>query len=508
MQGRTAAGAIRRLPVDVLGLVSAAYLIAALVTASMPMVATAVLVAAAVVSYAVLSRRESSYLSASAVFSASWMITIALAQLRWVDYQQVWQGMTWVCLAAGHLMFVVGVTLGRTRASSAPEPARPGVSPAKPRTLAPREATRLFWVCMTALAVGLGCFALGVLEKGYIPLFEISRNPNAYFDFYTRYHTFVVASMVSVGPAYYGIRRTALSRWHKMALALSILILTFVLPILLVQRGTFLTTGLILAAAIYELSSRKLWVFVACVIGILAVYQGGSSLRGYSDAQLNEFFKPKTTQSEGATAASTAAPSSSATETTPPAPTTPTPSPGPTSPPAPTGTTGGRVLSPGQSFAYSYLTVSHDNFDLGVRMKQHHAWGMWTIQPFTTVVRLPFLRDAIAEKENYIVLPHLTTNNLISGAYYDFGLPGVLVSACLWGWGIARIERAYRRSRSPMALTSMGIALTPVALCFFAPWFSLFQLWLLWGTALLLHAALTVGLNGAHVGTRRGDLAS
>lgn len=400
---------------------------------------------------------ERSFLKFNAVFSGVWLCTIGLAQMRLLEYQVSWIYLTWINVCTAHVLFLIANDLAykyfpflerKFNLNKINEKHINIKYEAKPE--------RYFWIATVTAAIGIICFIANVLIKGYIPFFASSSNTNAYVNFYTRFHIFVVASMVSGGLSYYCIKKSHLSAIKRLLLVIYIFVLVFVIPILEVQRGTFITAALILTAAVYLMSNRKFWVLLSCIIVILGVYQFGSSLRGYSDTQLNAYFKPKQIVNEASETSNYKLPAKAA-------------------------------------FLYSYLTVSQDNFNSAVEKKTINTWGIWQLKPFNVVLRSKWIDDKLAQAEYYTTLhqvaPYLTTYNLISMAYYDYGLIGVIILTFLWSFAFGLIEAFYSKYKGTFSCVAYGVCLIPVALCFFDSWMSNFTTWLMWGAVFLMFLA-------------------
>ena len=235
----------------------------------------------------------------------------------------------------------------------------------------------------------------------------------------------------------------------------------------LVQRGTFLSAALVLTAVIYFYGNRKFYVLLSCVAIIFGIYLGGSYLRGYSSEQLIGFFKPKDIIINP----------------------DPNDKPGSNDPGKPSDNLVFR-LSPNQAFLYSYLTVSHDNFNSSVKKNDTYSYGALQFAPFNVVLRIEALFDEVDEfkikSASHQVLPHLNTFNLISYAFYDFGVLGIIVFSALWGSVLGLLESFCLKHKGIFATLAIGVTLTPIALSFMNPWMSNFAVWLMWGTLLLM----------------------
>jgi hypothetical protein len=268
------------------------------------------------------------------------------------------------------------------------------------------------------------------------------------------------------------LKQFQLTRIKKILLSAYVILLVFIIPILLVQRGVFIHAAFILTAVVYLTSNRKLRVLLACLVIIFGGYSLGSALRGYSDAQLSVFFRPK--DIIGSTTEQNQTENDPFSEKT-------------------------LRLSPKMAFLYSYLTVGHDNFDSAVENNTEKTWGIWQVKPFNVILRSDWIEARIAEAESnsvqHRVLFHLTTFNFVSGAYYNFGAVGVIVLVSLWSFCFGLVEEFNKKYKGVFSALTYGVIMTPVALCFYESWMSIFTVWLLWGTILLMFLAGSVRLK-------------
>ncbi len=403
-----------------------------------------------------------------AVFSATWLATIGLASFRLTDYQVVWEYKTWLYLAVTYALFILASSYGLGWGGIWQE----RFSGQKDRTFgrikfALRPA-RLFWVCFVVTLVGMGCFAANVAIRGYIPYF--STNTDAYLNFYTRFHIFSTAASMISGLCYYTLFTQKLPLWKKIFLILSILYSTFLFPMLVVSRGMFLTSAVSLLTVIFYLHRKKLWVLVLCTAVTLVFYAVGTEARGYSEDDLLGYFEPSKIV---ATEPSDDPGSTDATD-------------------SPTEKPREFQLSGSAAFVYSYLTVSHDNFNLAVKNVNDFTYGARQLVPFNVILRMDWVDEVIDAHPYYKVRPHLNTINIVGDAYYDFGFWGILLLMPLWAFGFGTIQSWYEKSKGVFALLALGVTMTPVAMCFFSVWMSLFQTWMFWGLVLIMFLASCV----------------
>ena len=333
--------------------------------------------------YIVYVVAERDWLDLRAVFTGMWLLTIGLAALRLMDYQEPWQAKTWVCYAIAYVACTVGGTYG-----SALGPRLYNWLNSRKREYSGvkfgLKKKRLFWICLGVSLIGITSFIINIFIKGYVPFF--SSQPDAYLKFYTKLYLFAVASTMISGLCYYCIVTQKISIMKKCILWLCIAYATFAFPILVVSRGAFVTSALSLATAIFYLHGRKLRALVASVVIIMGIYFVLSSARGYTDAQLNTFFEPSQIEMNDSDK------------------------------------DGERIifsLPPKVAFLYCYLTVSHDNFNEAVQNSTEYTYGIRQLEPFNRILGISKIDEIISKGENYLVRKQLNKVNLIGQFYYD-----------------------------------------------------------------------------------------
>lgn len=452
---------------------------------------------------------ERSFLNMKGVFTIAWVSTIGLAQFMLNAYQEPWESFTWVCVCSAHVAFLIANDFAHRLFPALEQKFNLNkLNNSKFPFRYQRKDSRLFWIALITACIGIVLFIINVVIKGYIPLTAIKDNHQAYVEFYTRLHIFVVASMVSGGLAYYCLKKCVLSATKKVVCVFIIVILVFIIPILLVQRGTFIIMALILTTVIFLANKKRRFILLlACLIVMVGIYQLGTGLRGYSDDDLKYTYQVEreeieqqvqTTGQEDETTQDQAQPIEAQEE-------------------------GGSIdaqeqpaqepqtenlkekdnaemgtekpaeiieieLSPKQAYLFGYLSLSHDNFNCAVREKTENTWGVLQLIPFNVILRNDALTQALGNVELHLVHPDLNTNNLIGFAYYDFGIIGVVIMMLIWSFGFGIVEAFERKYKGPFISLIYGVCLIPVALCFFNAWMSYFTTWLLWGTVLIMFA--------------------
>ncbi len=453
-----------------------------------------VIVAVALYFIIVFLVAEKNWLDIRAIFHAVWVATIGLASLRLTDYQEKWQAETWYCVALAYLIFQIGAQSGVAFGKSLFDNVKNIVKKVKLGKIRFEvKENRFFWICVITTLIGLACFVCNVIIRGYIPCF--SNDPAAYVTFYTRFHIFAVAATGVSGLCYYTIVTQKLNKIKKFILLLCILYATFLFPIFVVSRGTFIASALSLTVTVFYLHKKKFWVLVLCLTVIISVYFGASILRNYTDAQLEYFFEPsqihvdssKNPNSSSSSLSSSEESSSSSSSNTD----------NEDQNENNDNTSSGFVftLPPKLTFVYSYLTVSHDNFNEAVQNSTEYTYGLHQISPFNSILRSNWIEDKLSESEYYLVRPHLNTVNLIGYFYYDFHIWGVIIFTLLWAFIFGVLQKFAEIAKKPFFLLALGNAMVPVALCFFSAWLSVFSQWMLWGVVLIFAVASSIKIE-------------
>lgn len=440
-----------------------------------------VLIPLAVILYlfCVLFIAEGNWMDIRAVFSGVWIGTIGLAALRLTDYQEPWQNKTWLLVGLAYGLFIIGSTAGLLFGKKLMPVLTKKVSGLHwGRLRLQLHENRLFWICVITTLIGLACFGANVAIRGYIPAFQTTGGAE-YLDFYTKFHIFAVAATGISGLCYYCLVKQKNNLLRKIILLLCIFYSTFAFPILVVSRGTFITSALSLATVVFYVHRRKFLVLILSLSVIFGVYYASSQLRGYTDAQLQVFFEPSVITR----------PNDSTTSTD--------PTDDPSSPGEPDQTPNVPFfqLSPKLSFLYSYLTVSHDNFNEAVQNTEGYTYGARQFAPFNVIFRIDKINEIIDSGEYHLVRPHLNTTNLIGDFYYDFHSWGIVLCMLLWAFVFGILQSCTDIFSGPFAYMTMGNTMVPVAVCFFATWLSNFTQWMLWGVVLLLAIAAYITVD-------------
>lgn len=447
-----------------------------------PLLSGAFMILAAAVLYfwVVFLVADKNWLDIRAVFTASWMGTIGLAALRLTGYQEQWQSLTWIYTGLAYVMLQVGVSFGIYYGKKWHPRMRKGFERFHiGRLRFSLHPGRLFPTCIIVTGIGLTCFIINILIKGFIPCF--SSSSTAYVDFYTKFHIFAVAACSVSGLCYYCIKTQPLRLWQKLVLYICILYAVFIFPIMVVSRGVFVVAAVSLTVSVFYLGNKRFIALVLCLAMILGVYWGCSKLRNYTESQLSTLFEPISVEIPNI-------PNPPSTES-------PTDSTENFEKDEQQDATPSFQLSPKMAFLYGYLTVSHDNFNEAVQNNETYTYGVRQLSPFNVILRSSWISEKASQGETYFVRPHLNTTNLIGDFYYDFGVWGVIFCMLLWAFLFGINQGVYETGKDPFIMLLLGNTMVPIALCFFSTWLSNFTQWMLWGVVLLLALAAYITVD-------------
>ena len=405
---------------------------------------------------------EKNWLDIRAVFTGVWLVTIGLAAFRLTNYQEPWLTKTWVLLAIAYLMFQIGALCGISQGGKVFSFLQKVFYRLKPKRIqCTLSENKLFPICVVITLIGIVCFVINALIKGYIPAFSNVRT--AYVDFYTKFHLFAVGATAVSGLCYYCIKTQPISKMKKAILWGCIFYLIILFPTLVVSRGVFIIAALSFSTVFFYLNKRKLSAFIICLVVMMSMYLITSSLRGYSDAELDNLFDPSEIVLDDDE----------------------------------NGGEGGFSFSlpPKAAFLYGYLTVSHDNFNEAVENTKGYTWGVRQLAPFNVILRMPWINETIENGEFYMVRPYLTTVNMVGLFYYDFHAFGVAICTLLWAILVGIVQGVYEKAKGPFSLFILGFAMNVVALSFFSSWVDAFELWMFCGVIFIVAVIASVKIK-------------
>lgn len=435
---------------------------------------------------------DKNWLDLRAVFTGVWLFTIGLAGLRLTDYQEVWQKKTWVILASAYLVFQLGAIAGMKYGDKIFSNAKKALSKVKTGPIFFEfKENRLFSIAVITSLIGLSCFIISVAIKGFIPCF--SNDPFAYINFYTKFHVFSVAATVSSGLCYYCIKKQSLGTFKKCVLWVCIFYHMILFPILVVSRGVFVTAAISFTAVVFYLNKKRFFALLLCIVCIIGIYLFTSTLRNFTDEQLDYLFSPtqiEITSSEPEKQESDDQDSTDETTEDPDSDNDKIESTDENSEDKSNNTT--FALSPKMAFLYGYLTVGHDNFNEAVQNLEDYTYGTRSLSAFNVILRSSFFSEVSDSVETYFVRPYLNTNNFLGTAYYDFHEFGAVLLMAIFSFVFAALQKCQEKFKGLFVLLALGNTVQVYMLSFFENFTARFEFWMYWGVILILAIASSV----------------
>ncbi|WP_352398810.1 oligosaccharide repeat unit polymerase [[Clostridium] aminophilum] len=324
-------------------------------------------------------------------------------------------------------------------------------------------------------AVSFLSFLFEAFRLGYVPLF-VRGVPHAYSEFHLMGVHYITVSCVLVpglDMIYLKLRKDAgeqfsvrvrsvgsINRFHFLngnmigkrdlffdRLAELALILSLAVPILCVSRFQMMF-GILIAVAVYVRMFDRIrpWMLPAALAVIAVLFAVLSVARSHDAAYLNQVFEMKNEH-----------------------------------------------MPVFFSQPYIYIANNYENFDYMVRALAKHSMGAKSMMPLLTFTGIKFLKPELVEWPMYFVKEELTTTTILYDAYYDFGIPGVILFSALLGGAARWIAHRTEKCENPVMFLIYGQAAVYLLLAFFTTWFSLPVTWFYFGVTAA--AAIAVGLR-------------
>lgn len=353
------------------------------------------------------------------LFCAFWTGGQAMACLKLSNLQSSWSLRTWACFYVALSGFWWAYELADNRY---------GGSYGR-RRQARRNFVRPLFRCMQAVtAVSVGAFVFEAATLRYIPLF-VKGVPHAYSEFHlTGVHYFTVSCVLVPSLAVLFFLEGGSRRLYRNVLAALMTLLSLAIPLLCVSRFQ-LIFAVLLACFTFGAYYRRMspWVIPVLFVALLPFYILLTIARSHDVAYLNGIFEMKNSR-----------------------------------------------LPIFISQPYIYIANNYENFDCLVKALPGHTFGIRMLFPVWALTGLKFVFPYLISFPLYVTKEELTTVTLFYDAYYDFGILGVGLLACLLGLAAFWLVNALKndRNRNPMVYVLYGQFGVYMLLSFFTTWFS------------------------------------
>lgn len=353
------------------------------------------------------------------LFCAFWVGGQALACLKLSYLQSDWKFMTWLCFylaAAGFWLAYEAVyrlcgedeKYGRRRQRR-------------------KSYVRPVFRCMEALtAVSLAAFIFEAVRLGFIPLF-VRGVPHAYSEFHiTGVHYFTVSCVLVPSLAVLFFLEGGSRRLYRNVMAIVMAVISLAIPLLCVSRFQ-LVFSVLVACFTYGAYQRRMnpLILPALLVLLIPFYVVLTVARSHDVAYLNGIFEMKNA---------------------------------------------GMPIFISQP--YIYIANNYENFDCLVEALPGHTFGIRMLFPVWALTGLKFVFPYLISFPLYVTKTELTTVTLFYDAYYDFGVIGVLLLACMVGAAAAFLVSRLHHMKNPMGYLLYGQFAVYMMLSFFTTWFS------------------------------------
>ena len=435
----------------------------------------------ALIVYFYISLNKKNFYSLNSIFSAIWLGTISLSNLKILSYQRIWSNETWLYLALGFLIFNIFIEIGNTKKNKRIDSILENLN------FENFNNKYLFFVCLLFGFIAVFGFIMTAKICGYIPFF--SYEYNNYSNFYTKYLLLSHFSIINIPLTYYCYTKEN-NIVKKICLIFIIFVQVFLIPTLAVNRGIFLIGALLLTATVYYLGKRTFLKVAICLIFAFAGYEIGSLGRHYTNELLSSSFKQNESEiieennqnneiseenqnSETIKENNSSKQNDTILEET-----------------IPTNEYSEYLEKVNDNtyivhntnnslsditfkipekilFIYSYLTVSHDNFDLIVKYNDEYSLGIRQLLGFDFILKriIPNYKESL---NYYYVQFNLNTNNFLGTSISDFGIIGLIIFCAVFGFISGFIEASYLKSNRIIDLLILSILSYCVVLSFFS----------------------------------------
>ena len=385
-----------------------------------------VLIIGGLVLYILNFLRTGNLVDIRGLFSLSWICGIGIACLKLSNLQREWENITWLCFFCAYFFFLAGYDL-----TSMKKPERIGQCVEQKQVERNEKTASRLLICMVLLAaVSVACFILEAVVVGFIPLF--SPEPHAYSYFHVSgVHYFTISCILIPALAVLYTKVTEKVSAKVFVLLIVLNVIAAAIPILCVSRFQLLFAAGF-AEVTYLMLYRKItWkMVVGAVLILIPVYVLLTVARRHDVAYLNGIFEMKSS------------------------------------------TIPIFITQP-----YIYIANNFENFNCLVAELPAFTKGLRMLFPIFALTGLKFVFPQLAAFPLYITKTELTTLTMFYDAYYDFGVPGIILFAAVLGMTAAIVTGKAKTCKNPVVYLFYGQLAIYFGLAFFAIWFSVPTTW-------------------------------
>lgn len=367
------------------------------------------------------------------LFSAFWVGGQGVACLKLSKLQADWSLLTWLCFFLAFAGFWMTFQILENWFGEAEHFER--------KRRRQRNSVRSIFYCIIVLTiVSLAAFAFEAVVLGFIPLF-LRGVPHAYSEFHLSGVHYLTVSCVLV-PALSvifflqgGSRRSA-----RNILILIMTLIALLIPILCVSRFQ-LIFAVVLAVFTYCAYQRRVepWLVAGAVAVLIPLYVILTVARSHDVSYLNGIFEMKNEN-----------------------------------------------MPIFISQPYIYIANNYENFNCLVDALPAHTWGIRSLFPVWALTGLKFIFPYLISFPIYIDKEELTTLTMFYDAYYDFGVVGVILFACVLGAVCFFLVERLKEMKNPLGYVLYGQMAIYMMLSFFTTWFSNPTTWFYFAVTLVM----------------------
>lgn len=353
------------------------------------------------------------------LFSAFWVGGQGIACLKLSKLQSDWGLLTWLCFFLAFAGFWITFEI-LTRVFGEEE----RFDRKKRRR---RSFVRPVYYCILVLTLmSLTAFVFEAVVLGFIPLF-MRGVPHAYSEFHLSGVHYLTVSCVLV-PALSVIffLQGGSRHSYRNVLILFMTLIAFFIPILCVSRFQLIFAA-VLAVFTYCAYQKRVepWLVGVVVAVLIPLYLVLTIARSHNAAYLNGIFEMKNSS-----------------------------------------------MPIFISQPYIYIANNYENFNCLVEALPAHTWGIRSLFPVWALTGLKFVFPYLISFPIYVNKEELTTLTMFYDAYYDFGVGGVVVLACVLGAVCFFLVERLKEIKNPLGYLVYGQMAIYMMLSFFTTWFS------------------------------------